>query len=143
MWSENGYNDNAVKEICYNCNSDTAKKSYNYFRRMEYITGGKVWEKVISKVMYKDEIPIAFYYANKARKHYRLVEIAVRKDYQGQGIGKKMLFRLLSQMKSDGVDTLTFRTPINEQAQFFWLKMGATITGVKGDDYEMELKIKI
>ena len=44
-----GYNDSKVKEICYNCNSKTAKASYNYFRRIAYVSGGKVWCKVWCK----------------------------------------------------------------------------------------------
>lgn len=143
MWSESDYQDGAVKDICYNCGSKTAKKSYSFFKRMEYLTGGKALEKVLCNVWYLDGIPAAFFYANKGRSHVRLIEIAVKKDIQGKGIGRKILFRLLSRMKGLGMDTLTFRTPINEPAQFFWLKMGARIMGVKGDDYEMELKIKI
>lgn len=139
MWRETNYSENEVKEICYNCGSPTAKKSYNFFRRMHYVTGGKVWSKVWSK----DGIPVAFYYASRCKDHVRLIEIAVREDYHKQGIGRKMLSRLLSQMKQEGLDTLTFRTPISEEAQFFWLKMGAKIIDVKGGDYEMELKIKI
>lgn len=143
MWTESNYQDRAVKEICYNCGSKTAKKSYSFFKRMEYLTDGKSLEKVLCSVWYLDGVPAAFFYANKSRSHVRLIEIAVKKDLQGKGIGRKILFRLLSLMKEHGIDTLTFRTPINEQAQFFWLKMGARITGMKGDDYEMELKIKI
>lgn len=143
MWSESDYQDGAVKDICYNCGSKTAKKSYSFFKRMEYLTGGKSLEKVMCSVWYLDGVPAAFFYANKSRNHVRLIEIAVKKDLQGKGIGRKILFRLLSRMKQLGMDTLTFRTPTNEPAQFFWLKMGARIIGMKGDDYEMELKIKI
>lgn len=139
MWSETRYDDAAVKDICYNCGSQTAKKSYNFFKRMNYVTGGKVWSKVWSK----DGKPVAFYYASRCKDHVRLIEIAVKKDYQKQGLGRKLCSRLLSQMKENGIDTLTFRTPINEEAQFFWLKMGAKIVDVKGTDYEMELKIKL
>lgn len=139
MWNETDYNDKAVKEICYNCGSKTAKQSYNFFRRMDYITGSKVWSKVWSK----DGVPVAFFYASRCKDHVRLIEIAVRSDYQGKGIGRKLLFRLLRQMKECELDTLTFRTPINEDAQYFWLKMGAKIIDVKGSDYEMELKIKL
>lgn len=139
MWSESDYQDDSVKEICYNCGSKTAKQSYNFFRRINYATRGKVWSKVWSK----DGVPVAFYYATRSKSHIRLIEIAVREEYQGQGIGKKMLFRLLSRMKEHGMTTLTFRTPTNEQAQYFWLKMGARITGLKDGDYEMELGIKI
>ena len=143
MWTESNYQDRAVKDICYNCGSKTAKKSYSFLKRMEYLTGGKSLEEVLCSVWYLDGVPAAFFYANKSRSHVRLIEIAVKKDLQGKGIGRKILFRLLSLMKEHRMDTLTFRTPINEQAQFFWLKMGARITGMKGDDYEMELKIKI
>lgn len=139
MWSEIDYDDNLVKDICYNCSSKKAKQSYNFFRRMHYVTGGKVWSKVWSK----DETPVAFYYATQCKDHIRLIEIAVRSEYQNKGIGGKLLSRLLLQMKESGIDTLTFRTPTNETAQYFWLKMGAKIIDIKGDDYEMELKIKL
>lgn len=132
---ESEYDDKLVKEICYNCGSKTAKQSYNFFRRMNYVTGGKVWSK--------DGKPVAFYYASRCKDHVRLIEIAVRIEYQGQGIGRKLLFRLLRQMKENSIETLTFRTPINENAHSFWLKMGAKIIDVKGKDYEMELKIKL
>ena len=135
MWMESEYDDKLVKEICYNCGSKTAKQSYNFFRRMNYVTGGKVWSK--------DGKPVAFYYASRCKDHVRLIEIAVRIEYQGQGIGRKLLFRLLRQMKENSIETLTFRTPINENAHSFWLKMGAKIIDVKGKDYEMELKIKL
>lgn len=61
--------------------------------------------------------------------------------YHKQGIGKMVLFDLLSRMKQSGIFRLTFRTPMNEEAQQFWLHIGARITDVKGEDYEMELTI--
>lgn len=139
MWSETEYRDEAVREICYNCGSPTARKSYNFFRRLSYVAGSKVWSKVWSK----GNTPIAFYYAHRCKDHIRLIEIAVREDYQRQGLGRKLLYSLLSRMREEGQDTLTFRTPIDEEAQSFWLKMGARIMDVKGEDYEMQLKIKI
>ncbi len=132
------YNDTAVRDICYNCGSPVAKQSYNYFRRLDYVTGGKVWSKVWSK----GDTPVAFYYANRCRNHVRLIEIAVRKEWQGKGIGKLVLFSLLSRMKANGLYKLTFRTPIAEDAQNFWLHIGAKIVDVKGNDYEMELTIR-
>ncbi len=128
------YNDTAVRDICYNCGSPVAKQSYNYFRRLDYVTGGKVWSK--------GDTPVAFYYANRCRNHVRLIEIAVRKEWQGKGIGKLVLFSLLSRMKANGLYKLTFRTPIAEDAQNFWLHIGAKIVDVKGNDYEMELTIR-
>lgn len=138
MYRITQYQDKAVKEICYGCDSPVSKQSYNYFRRMHFVTGGKVWSKVWSK---GDE-PIAFYYASKCRDHVRLIEIAVRSEYKGQGIGKMLLYDLLSQMKQHGLNKLTFRTPMAESAQGFWLHMGAKIVDVKGADYEMEITIK-
>lgn len=132
------YNDAAVRDICYNCGSSVAKQSYNYFRRLDYITGSKVWSKVWSK----GDTPVAFYYANRCRYHVRLIEIAVRKKYQGTGMGRKVLFDLLARMKQNGLYKLTFRTPMNEDAHNFWLHLGAKIVDVKGNDYEMEITIK-
>lgn len=132
------YNDTAVKDICYNCGSPVAKQSYNYFRRLDYVTGGKVWSKVWSK----GDTPVAFYYANRCRDHVRLIEIAVRTEYQGTGMGRKVLFDLLARMKQNGLYKLTFRTPMNEDAHSFWLHLGARIVDVKGSDYEMEVTIK-
>ena len=138
MYQVSGYDDKAVKDICYNCGSKVAKQSYNYVRRMLFVTGGKVWSKVWSK----GETPVAFYYASRCRDHVRLIEIAVREDYHKQGIGKSVLLDLLSRMKQAGLYKLTFRTPIAEEAQNFWLHVGARIMDVKGQDYEMELTIK-
>lgn len=138
MWQVRNYDDAMVKDICYNCGSKTAKQSYNYFRRMDYVTGGKVWSKVWSK----ENTPIAFYYASRSRDHIRLVEIAVREDYQMQGYGRFVVNDLLARMKKEGIHRLTFRTPVNEDAQGFWLHLGAKIVGAKGNDYEMELTIE-
>ena len=138
MYQVSGYDDKAVKDICYNCGSKVAKQSYNYFRRMHFVTRGKVWSKVWSK----GETPVAFYYASRCRDHVRLIEIAVREDYHKRGIGKFVLLDLLSRMKQAGLYKLTFRTPIAEEAQNFWLHVGARIMDVKGQDYEMELTIK-
>lgn len=138
MYRVTGYDDKAVKDICYHCGSKVAKKSYNYFRRIDYVTGSKVWSKVWSK----GDTPIAFYYASRCRDHVRLIEIAVREEYHKRGIGRMVLLDLLSHMKQAGLYKLTFRTPIVEEAQGFWLHIGARIMDVKGEDYEMELTIK-
>lgn len=136
MWISE-FNDAAVKDICYNCGSPMAKKSYNYFRRIHYVTKGKVWGKV-----WGETTPIGFYYATVSKSHVRLIEIAVRSEYQGNGYGRKLLCDLLRRMKENGLQKLTFRTPIDEQAPNFWLHLGATIKGIKGGDFEMELTIE-
>lgn len=140
MWK--GYDDKIVKDICYNCGSASARQSYNYFCRANYRAGQKnstVWCKVY---LSDDGVPKGFFYAYKCRTHVRLIEIAVRNEYKGHGIGRMLLFDLLSAMKRAGLYKLTFRTPIDEEAQNFWLHVGATITGLKDNDYEMEINIK-
>ena len=138
MWTSfEGYDDAAVKEICYDCGSPVAKRSYNYFRRIAFVSGGKVWSKVWSK----DGDPVAFYYATRCRDHVRLIEIAVRSSFQRQGFGRYILADLLMRMRAEGLHKLTFRTPMDEDAQHFWQHVGARIMDVKGTDYEMELTI--
>lgn len=123
--------DKVLKDICYNCGSASVKSTYPFFRRAMYY--GKWWCE-----LYGDK---GFYFATVARNHIRLIAIAVRKEHRGQGLGKKILFRLLQRLSVAGLDTLTFRTPMNEEAQHFWLKQGAKIMDVKGNDYEMQIKI--
>lgn len=132
MWT--AYDNQIAKDICYNCGSAVSKRSYNYFRTALHYSPDKVLCEIYDGK--------AMYFATKAKDHVRLVEIAVRKEYQGQGTGKMVLFRLLSRMKAANLYKLTFRTPIVEEAQRFWLHIGARIVDVKGEDYEMELTIK-
>lgn len=132
MWT--GYDDKVAKDICYNCGSPSSRKTYAYFRSALHYNRDKVWCEIFDNR--------AMYFAIRCREHVRLIEIAVHKDAQGQGVGRKVLFRLLSAMKRAGLYKLTFRTPIDEEAPNFWLHMGAQITGLKDQDYEMELNIK-
>lgn len=132
MWRE--YDDKIAKAICYECGSPVSKKAYNYFRTALHYSPEKVWAE-----MYGEQ---ALYFATRAKNHVRLIEIAVRTPYQGQGVGKLVLFRLLSRMKQAGLYKLTFRTPIVEDAQVFWCHMGARVVDVRETDYEMELTIK-
>ena len=134
MWTV--YNDKTAKEICYGCGSDISKKTYAYFHAAQHYFYSA--DKVMSEI-YDGK---ALYFATRAKNHIRLIEIAVRTEYQGQGIGRKVLNRLLTRAKALGTTKITLRTPINEKAAEFWLHMGAKIIGLKDNDYEMELNIK-
>lgn len=125
--------DNVLKDICYNCGSASVKGTYPFFRRMMYYSQGNYWCEILDDK--------AFYFASRARKHVRLIAIAVKQEHQLQKIGEKVLFRLLQRVSLAGLDTLTLRTSMHENGQYFWLKQGARIMDVKGDDYEMEIKI--
>ena len=65
----------------------------------------------------------------------------VRQDMQGKGLKLINLHRLIM-MKRAGIYSFKFKTNKNEKAVNFWLKQGAKIMDVKGEDYEMEIKIK-
>lgn len=132
MWRD--YDSKIARQICYDCGSPVSMAAYNYFRTALHYAPDKVWAEC-----YGDQ---ALYFATRAKEHVRLIEIAVRTPYQGRGLGREVLFRLLSRMKRAGLYKLTFRTPIVEEAQNFWLHIGARIVDVKGEDYEMELTIK-
>lgn len=133
---DHNLDDKCIKDICYNCGSKSLKATYPFFRRAMYLSKmGGVWCE-----LFGDQ---SFYFATVARTHIRLIGIAAKDDCKGQGLGKAALYRLLQRMAAVGIDTLTFRTSMHEDAQHFWLKQGAKIMDVKGDDYEMQLKIKL
>lgn len=128
--------DERVRAICYNCGSRVLKRTWSYLS-----FGDKFFKRVISEVA---EDGSAFYYASIFKAHARLIGIAVRRTEQRRGLGKMALYRLLSQLKAIGVYKLTLRTSSHEEAQFFWLSVGAVITDydTKSGDYEMEINFK-
>lgn len=138
MLSTIAYNEAAAKNICENCGSPSAIRSQRYFRCINFKSNGNVW----SKFWYDGETPVAFYYCSRCKTHIRLIQIAVRNDYQGKGIGKKVLYDLLARMRGEGIYKLTFRTPIDENAYRFWAHIGARTNSIKGNDYEMEITIE-
>lgn len=128
------YDEKVIKDICYNCGSDSVKHAYPYFRKMLYNSPRTFWCEILDDK--------AFYVANKAKTHARLIAIAVKEEHQGKNIGREALYRLLYRLSQAGLSKLTFRTSRRENAQYFWLKTGARIMDVKGDDYEMEITLK-
>lgn len=122
-----------VHDICYQSGSAVTKKSYTFIGSMMHF-GVKSMSEVVN-----DE---GFYFVTRGRTHCRLIEIAFKKESQGKGLGKALLNRLLTRMKCENIKKLTFRTPIAENAKDFWLHMGAEITGINGNDFEMEINIK-
>lgn len=122
-----------IHDICFNCNSKTMKDSFSYIGLMYY----RFPKNIVAEIFGNK----AFYVVSKAKNHWRLIGIAINKDFQNQGLGKMTLKRLLERMKKDGVNTLTFRTNQYENAANFWLSQGSEIVGVKGNDFEMKLEI--
>lgn len=128
--------DERVRAICYGCGSISMKHTWSYLR-----VSDKFCKRVISEITEDGSV---FYYASIYKAHARLIGIAVRGTEQRRGLGKMALFRLLSQLKAIGVYKLTLRTSSHEEAQFFWLSVGAAIVGYdpKSEDYEMEINFK-
>ena len=83
----------------------------------------------------------AFYAGVFAKKHFRLVEIAVDAEMQGKGIGRMMMRRLIQKCKARGLEKITLRTARADTAYKFYQKFGGKIVGVNGDDYEMEIHL--
>lgn len=116
------HTDKRVRAICYGCGSLAMKHTWSYLR-----VSDKFCKRVISEIT---EDGSAFYYASISKAHARLIGIAVMETKQRQGLGKKTLFRLLSQLKAIGVYKLTLRTSSHEEAQYFWLSVGGGVLSV-------------
>lgn len=123
-----------LRRICQESGSKVSKRSHTYFPALNHFSKDKVLCEILGDY--------GFYFASLSKTGVRLIEIALDKAHQRKGLGRKLLYRLLSQAKARGLYKLTFRTPMDEEAQFFWLKMGASIVDVKGNDYVMELNFK-
>ena len=142
MWRKldrNNINDiRLLEDICRKSGSPSVAKERAYIRRAIYLTKDKpdnLWCYI-----YND---CAFYMCTRCSKHIRGILTVVREDMHRKGLGKLINNHRLRKMKQTGVDTFKFRTNQNEDALKFWLAQGATIVGVNGNDFEMELKIKI
>lgn len=83
----------------------------------------------------------AFYMCTRCRKWVRGVDTVVMERYHGRGWGKALNDRRLARMRAAGIPLFRFRTSRDGSALGFWLKQGARIVDVRGDDYEMELRI--
>ena len=82
-----------------------------------------------------------FYAGVIAKKHFRLIEIAVRESEQGKGYGKEMMWRIIRQCRKRGIEKITLRINRVESAAGFYKRFGGVITGNNGEDYEMEIRI--
>ena len=71
----------------------------------------------------------------------RGIDTVVMARYHGRGWGKALNDRQLARMRAAGIPLFRFRTNRDGSALGFWLKQGARIVDVRGEDYEMELRI--
>ena len=128
------YDENLIKDISRNCGSRSIREGFAFYRTLRHFSPDKFW--------YDYEGDKGYYVATRAKNHARLVGIAVRSEYQGQGIGRMLFRKLVLRCKQAGLSKVTFRTSMYEDAQNFYAKMGCVVTGLKDNDIEMEFIIK-
>ena len=85
---------------------------------------------------------IGFYLCRCGGRTIRLYFLVVRGRYHGMGHGKTLLRMLMQKAITGGAKAITMRTAIDGPAIGFWLKYGAEIVGLKGDDYELVMKVR-
>lgn len=127
------WNDPLVREVSYDCGSDSVKSAYAYIRAVAFRNRRWLCEAIGD---------VGYYFGYFGKRHFRLVEIAVRASEQGRGYGAAMLNRLVARCRAEGVDRITLRCSIGEGNWPFYVLKGFCITGESQGDYEMELKLE-
>lgn len=122
-----------IKHISKNCGSKVLKKSVGYLEFIRYHSPKKFFCIIVDNT--------GFLAGTFAKKHFRLIDIAVLKDMQGTGIGKIMLSLLFEECIKREIYAITFRTPMDENSHLWYEKLGAKKTGIKQNDYEMRFDI--
>lgn len=127
-----GWDDPLVREISYDCGSESVRRSYQYIRAVAYRNRRHVC-CVLGDVGY--------FFGYFGKRHFRLVEIAVREREQGRGYGSELMRYLVQLCKDNGAERITLRCSIEEGSWPFYIVHGFGIVGRSGDDYEMELEL--
>lgn len=125
------YDKETIKKIVKNCGSKNVKNTYSYLDVINYRSKEKFYCEILDDV--------AFFAGTIGKKHFRLIECAVDSENQKKGYGKLLIYRIKSLCKNCNLNKITLRTSKEENAVYFFLKMGGNIIGEKDNDYEMEL----
>ena len=133
MILKSGYDKALVKEICKNCGSKNVKNTYSYLDVANY--------QAKDKFICESIDDCCFFAGIVCKKHFRLIEIAVKEEAQRKGYGTALLLRLKKICREKGLQKITFRVAKDETAVNFYKKKGGVIAGEKGTDYEMEMKL--
>jgi len=105
----------------------------------EYINRGD------SYVAYSNDTMVGIYVMIKTRPStLELVNIAVREDYQGKGIGKKLILSAIEMAKKKNVKTLEVGTGNSSIYQLaLYQKCGFRIVGIDRDFFRIHYKERI
>lgn len=135
-WSYNVRYDfdlDVVTDIIKKSGSKRLKNTIQYFRFVRYYSQDKFFSIIVDDS--------AFLAGTFAKSHFRLIDIAVKKDLQNLGYGKLMLCLLFQQCIENNIYVVTFRTAKDEPAFLWYKKLGAKIVGTNKNDYEMRFDI--
>lgn len=69
-----------------------------YIRTARYFGGDKFWCEILDGK--------AFYYGIRGKAHFHLIAIAVRQEYQHQGIATKLLNRIMDRCRENGLNKI-------------------------------------
>lgn len=127
------FDEERANYIAKNCGSKSVKGSIAYLRRANFNNPSKFVCEFIDEV--------AFFAGSICRSHFRLYEIAVLSEYQGQKYGMACMMRIIKLCKEKGLDRITLRVSKSEGALGFYKKYGGTIVGDKQEDWEVEIKV--
>lgn len=125
------WDDPIVRDVSYGCGSRSVKDAYAYIRAVAFRNRRWLCEAVGD---------FGYYFGYFGKKHFRLVEIAVKSSEHGKGHGTALLKRLVRRCEAEGADRITLRCSIEEGNWPFYVRHGFCIVGKKQSDYEMELR---
>ena len=133
MRIERKFDAKRVDEIAKGSGSESVKGAASYLS-IPFIGGGRGF---ICEIIDNN----AFFAGTMCKKHFRLYEMAVRKESQKGGYGTAMLMRMKKLCRKSGVEKITCRTSKKETAINFYMKNGGRIVGEKGEDFEVEIPV--
>ena len=84
---------------------------------------------------------VAFIAGTFGKEHFRLAEMAVKTEFKHQGYGSFMIKLVKAACARRGKTRITLRTSKNETAFEFYQKIGGSVVGENGDDFEVVIPV--
>lgn len=99
------------------------------------------------KLIYTDQVigyTLIYPFEKEGLKYVNIVRLAIDKDHQGQGLGKKALYEIIDWIKREyEVDKIKITVePENTVAKSLYEKMGFILTDTSGKEWALYMDIK-